>query len=141
MAPSAVRWVQKNDKALARQCGVAMKPRLRAAGEAARAASVRVLSQPGPSRPGQPPGKRTGRLSGALKVRAIGGANPGFRVAPKDKESKKILGRLTYGFTGRDSRGRVYHEPPRPWSEQALRQAKGEVLMKLTVGPPITGAR
>lgn len=75
------------------------------------------LSSPGPSAPGEPPGKIDGDLIRAVrhKVNRPRWGVVGVVGVLNDPEQAAKGARLAGGFTGVDSKGRVFSQEPRPW--------------------------
>jgi hypothetical protein len=72
------------------------------------------------ARPGEGPGVVTGRLRNSITVTEkgpVGATGYQATVAPTVKYAR----RLELGFSGSDSLGRVYNQPPYPFMGPALR--------------------
>lgn len=70
------------------------------------------------SPPGTPPFIRSGRLKGSIDYA------PPARFTTHVGSSMPYARRLEYGFVGMDSRGRQYHDPPRPWARPSVVRAR-----------------
>lgn len=131
---SVVRWIEKRDREVKREVAKGVRGRMAKAGDVVKKSLKQSLSGSSPAPAGQPPGKADGRLVGSIKRKTFGGDNPGFIVLPRTERDKEVFGRLQKGFVGRDARGRVYNQRPRPTTGPALERVSGEVLRKITDG-------
>lgn len=77
----------------------------------------------GPGSPaGTPPNIRSGRLKSSIDF-AIP-TNLSTRVGTSVPYGR----RTEFGFIGMDARGRMYHDPPRPWARPSVTRAKPAML-------------
>jgi len=121
----------------------AMAAGLKAAGLFAKKEMQAALSGPADSPEGGPPGQVSGTLRKSITARAFKkkGKYVGVRVgvpikSPYDSkaEGKPFPGRmhaqavrLAAGFTGRDRKGRIYNQRPRPFAEPTIKRNKAKI--------------
>lgn len=93
--------------------------------------NVKLLSNRGnttgkdPSLPGEPPKKVTGRFFRSVSSRVTADANG--NVVGLIGSDVPYQPRLELGFVGTDSRGRVYHQAPRPSFRPALDKSRSVI--------------
>ena len=82
-------------------------------------AILEQMHGPMPPKPGgSDPAKRTGNLINAVKMRAVGGSVGEGRWTYEiymDVVAAPYARRIELGFTGTDSKGRIYNQPPYPY--------------------------
>ena len=112
--------VQSNLRALESRMRAAQKAAVREGGRVVVRKAKRSLDSPG-----YPPVTRTGNLKRSTKI--LGVEDKGYDVVCYIGSTAVYAPRLEFGFTGVDSLGRAYNQPPYPFLRPAMGLSQKEI--------------